>query len=542
MSFIPSTSGSQIDQPHRSRELWLLTAIGVLMLIAGPLFVCMPVNSDTALYDVQASRIIHGGVLYRDVVEPNLPGVVWIHLAVRQLLGWSSEVMRVFDLLMLAGTALVFSRMLTSRLQSSGYVLAVLLFYLSCNEWCHCQRDVWMLLPVSLAVWMRLRKRSAARLANMAAVAEGFLWGVAFWIKPHVAIPAIAVIGTDIVTAANRSRRCIETLFVIGGGLLAALPGVAWLVSTGAWEHFWEMMLEWNPEYMRAGRERQSLYRWTLMFRRFYPWWFVHLVAVPTALLTLKNRLNSRQPQRVRTSNNHSTDASMADQHNRSQTLLAALYVGWLVQSLALQHAMDYIHVPAIILGMLLLVNQSWMFPMAPRKLALGAFLLLALINSPMLRTQRLAMWTTCWTEGSSSKVRATLAHGNFPQWNDIEAVTDFLKQHQVADGELTCVNVHSVHLFRELDVQPATRYWCMSILQELFPSRSESITRTVQQSATRFIVTEARESGVHNDGLLPSAYPWNLPVVFQSGSYRVHAVAAVRSATTTHQESSHPL
>tara|TARA_B100001939_G_scaffold335217_1_gene337019 strand:+ start:608 stop:751 length:144 start_codon:yes stop_codon:yes gene_type:complete len=47
----------------------------------------MPLNSDTALFDVQAAEVLKGGVMYRDIVEPNLPGVVWIHLLIRSVAG-----------------------------------------------------------------------------------------------------------------------------------------------------------------------------------------------------------------------------------------------------------------------------------------------------------------------------------------------------------------------------------------------------------------------------------------------------------------------
>ena len=83
----------------------------------------------------------------------------------------------------------------------------------------------------------------------------------------------------------------------------------------------------------------------------------------------------------------------------------------------------------------------------------------------------------------------------------------------------------HLASLFRELDVQPATRYWCVKILQELFPSRTDQIEGAVKSSDSRFIVTESMETGLTGAIALPTSYPWNLPVVFESGTYRVHAV-----------------
>ena len=74
-----------------------------------------------------------------------------------------------------------------------------------------------------------------------------------------------------------------DVLAVTLGGVMAAIPGITWLSMTGAWEHFWHMMLEWNPEYVAADRERMSFDRWMTMSRRFAPWLWVHVVAVPVA-------------------------------------------------------------------------------------------------------------------------------------------------------------------------------------------------------------------------------------------------------------------
>ena len=63
------------------------------------MFLRMPETNDAEMFDLQAWLIADGGVMYRDVLEPNLPGVVWIHLLVRVIGGSSSEALRVYDLL-----------------------------------------------------------------------------------------------------------------------------------------------------------------------------------------------------------------------------------------------------------------------------------------------------------------------------------------------------------------------------------------------------------------------------------------------------------
>ena len=143
---------SVLNVPRSNRRTLLLML--VLLIVAGPLFVCMPVNSDTALFDLQAEAVTQNGILYRDVIEPNLPGVVWLHLTVRAAVGWSTEAMRSVDLLIFGGMLLLFSRVAGRSPANVVFATASLLFYMSCNEWCHCQRDTWMLLPSLVVPWI----------------------------------------------------------------------------------------------------------------------------------------------------------------------------------------------------------------------------------------------------------------------------------------------------------------------------------------------------------------------------------------------------
>ena len=95
------------------------------VLIAGPLlallvsqvpnFLQLTLTPDAVLYDVQARCLLEGGVLYRDVLEPNLPGVVWIHVAVRSVAGWSPEVLRMFDLIVVGCSCWLLVRIAMTR-------------------------------------------------------------------------------------------------------------------------------------------------------------------------------------------------------------------------------------------------------------------------------------------------------------------------------------------------------------------------------------------------------------------------------------------
>ena len=457
--------------------------------------------------------MLKGGTLYRDIVEPNLPGVVWVHLGLRSLVGWSSEAIRVADLTLFGITVFLLSQLISGSGRNQqgasrpwAFAACCVLFYITRNEWCHCQRDVWMLLPVSAAMCIRLRSEPVR--SSFSTLAEGVFWGTAFWIKPHVAIPALAVIIADSVFVSGWRNRMQHVLFIVVGGLIAAAPGIVWLVATGAWEHFLEMMLEWNPEYLATGKERRTWDRVGFMLMRFYPWWLVHVVAVPTAVATLW-RLSQ---------------AASSDQ-SRNAVVLSVLYLAWLCQTFLLQHALDYIHVPEILLAICVLAVYPWQVIMPIRRFAVVAMLFLGILAAPQFQQGRITVWLRCLQEGSTPEIRGTLAQGNYPNWQDIDRVRRFLADQGVRDGDVACLNVHSVHLHKELHVQPATRYWSINCLLTMYPSRYEQIMNAVYDSDPRYIVNELQET-TQPQQVLPEGLLEPRPVVFEAGTYRVHRVS----------------
>jgi hypothetical protein len=527
----PSTNST----PREQTAAWLpAVALLCLLTAAVPVVVCMPLTSDTVLFDLQAKTVLDGGVLYRDIMEPNLPGVVWIHLAIRWLGGWSSEWMRLADLLIVGLAAAILARLATAgsaiipsyadtkskasrmaALCQSPSMLPLLfmsLFYLSRNEWCHCQRDSWLLLPSAMAMTVRLlaMRQADRRASGWLAVLEGILWGAAFWIKPHVAVSVVSLILTDVITAGTgtaRRQAAGHSLLIILGGLMAAIPGFYWLISTDAWAPFREMQLQWNPEYLQAGRERRTWTRIGQLLIRFHPWWGIHLLAIPAALRNCRPAFRSTPQQCV-----------------------GVVYLSWLAQTCLLQHAMDYVQVPPILLGIAVLSTGLPSVPAIVRRPMVCAAATIAIIASPELWPERLVTWSTCLRQGSSWQLKSQLAQGRFPNWIQMQNVVDFLTQQKVRSGDVTCFNVHSIHIYDALKIRPSTRYLGVSVLLQLFPGHQQTISDTVKGCGHRFVVTDSDESAMQ-----PGEFPWNLPVVFQAGNFRVHQV---ESRTASQPES----
>jgi hypothetical protein len=394
----------------------------------------MPLYCDTAHYDICARSLLQGGVLYRDTFDTNLPGMVWSHMAVRALLGWSPEVIRVADLLVLIGVIVLLLRMLqragvpgVGRLWTA---VALYGFYLAAGEDCHCQRDLWMLLPAAVA--LGFRSRQAARINGeggpesrlvAAAALEGLCWGLACWIKPHVLVVAAFCWGLSPASSPPTARiklRLADAAGLLAGGLIAGGLGCAWLWRTGAWHYFWQTMLSWGLEYSSWPAPKWALR--ALVVHRFTPWVLAHLVALPLAVSWVYRSVRTEfflpsPPLRGRGVGGDggkrdwvrspSTGLGMS----RERGLLGCFYLAWLLQADLLQHGTPYHHVPALLLA--LAVAACW-YSGRPLSGARGATLLLfaavAVAFHPMFQWQRLSAWGRCFGSEGDAELKNRLA------------------------------------------------------------------------------------------------------------------------------------
>jgi hypothetical protein len=571
--------------------------VAVAVLVAGvPLFLCMPPWTDVTLYDVAARTVLRGGVHYRDVFDTNTPGFVWVLAAVRSCCGWSYEALQAVDLAVVGAAAAVLAGFVR-RAGGAGYPVAwfaagVALFYPFTSEFNHCQRDVWMLLPAAAAAWMRLRQiERAAPLSPsplvgegrgggssgspadqfatprggspptltlphkgvgnkaQAALVEGFVWGLAVWLKPHVVVPALAVwlvSAVLIARSAGPRRVLIDFIGLLAGGLLAGGLGVGWLVRSGTWPYFWDVFTNWNPEYMTQtwaelpGRPLRT-------FEYFPPWSLLHLAAIPVAVIDVWG--------------------ARASSPSAARAVLGALYLGWLLQALVLQKGLDYVHVPETLLAMAVLAGRRWAvgFPFLVWFAVTGVALHLAgtgpgvaafnrwlpalrLELHPLADPAVLAAWPRCWREGSTPELRDRLGQYNDvhcgTRWEDLDRVARYLRtvEPPLGDRELTCWHDSTCPLYLMLDLEPSTRYMHFGTVLGL-RSKVGVVAAELQACPQRYVVSDLRRMtyrledayapGAHGEHSLPAwfpksqrtVFPWNQPVGFRSGRYVVHRV-----------------
>jgi hypothetical protein len=539
---------------HQERWVRLAGHLGlaVLLLLAVPLFLCMPVWSDVTHYDLGAWILMRGGVYYRDLSDFNLPGMVWIHVGLRSLLGWRSEALRLVDLLVVTGNVWLLVRWLrllgTGPATRSWATILLFFFYFATSEWTHCQRDTWMLLPCLLA--LELRRRQVERLgggpplpaAGSWALLEGLCWGGAVWIKPVVVFPALAcwLASAVWIGRAGGPRRVAAVAADLGGLLLGGLAagglGCAWLQASGTWPYLMDTLLHANRGYY-ADLEQFPLHeRCRQMVTMLCPWGLLYLLTVPAAGLALVRGLRSAP----------AGFPDLTPQRSLALVLFAAFFVGWLFQTTFVQKHHEYVLAPGILLSLTLAVGSNWLSRLGLlRAVPLLAVVGVALVHHPLLCQDRLALWGRCWAEGGSPdlKNRLTLMDPQFaPDWVNLRRVEDFLRREGVQDRELVCFNSSSMPLYRELQSLPPTRVPHFDHVPRthffLEPVRQE-----LNSAPTRFVVSdlvclrhpsEADDSAEDaNELSLPSwvprrwaeTYPWCEPVVFRAGRYRVHRV-----------------
>jgi hypothetical protein len=376
------------------------------------------------------------------------------------------------------------------------------------------------------------------RRLGLRALAEGLCWGAAFWIKPFVAVPALACWLTSLLLLRRSGVRAprwvaLDAGCLLLGGLLVSTAAVLYLWGSGTWPYFWDVFTTWNPSYLTR-KDPLGAVRIGYLLTNWIPWTGLHFFAVPIALFALLRFGVGSRGQLT-------TDSA------GRQALLGAFYLGWWLQVLFLQKTFDYVFAPLILLAVALLAGRV---AQLERSLLLrGAVLvfgLCALFVNPMIRPDRLALWGRCWTEGSPPEMhdRLQLTITQFtPNYVELVAVADYLRSRGVQDGELTCWANTTHPLYLELDVQPALPYMHVDQTLAYFPMKEELIRQQLAGSQQRFVVSDLQSlldtsEAAHAEqpgkplALPPGfpadwaeVFPWYEPVVFRSGRYLVHEV-----------------
>lgn len=508
----------------------LVVAI-VAMLV--PIFLRMPVTNDAVLYDLEARWLNEGIIPYRDYVEVNFPGVLVIHQYTRAIFGDSDEALKAVDMLIMSAIlAVVFAliRMTTKRISTAVWCLFfVLLFYLSQSEWCHCQRDTWLLLPTLAATWLRVQQVSrvndrSAQLTLILSIAEGIVWGCGIWLKPHVLIMCFTVWAFSLFLIDGWKRKVFDGIGLLLGGVLTGGIGIWTLHQINALEPFFASMMVWNPGYLAARFDNWSLVRYLGMAYRFAPWHLLHLVAIPVAIHAVF-RFFSQPKATV----------------GFARVSICGLYLVWLLQSHLLQHLFDYVHVPTMLLAIIILAAYRSDLEFSGSRLLVSAFAAVAVLASPLADLNTMSLWPQAIQGDLTATETDKIAQLPNPKWSDLEKIEEFLEQQNVRDRDVLLYNSDLVTIYWDMQLKTPTPYIYFYEIQSYLPGKKELITKSALDARPKFIVTDlvgcgviaqkAEEIGELGELAPPpiykranlSHYPWSEPVIFRAGRYLVH-------------------
>jgi hypothetical protein len=540
MSLLPSAEQSQSLQStvRLLRTACPIVLIGLLVVAGAPLFVRMPVWCDITLYDMAARTLLRGGVHYRDLFDTNTPGYVWLLAGIRSLVGWSSEALRAVDLAFFAGTVFVLDR-LAKRGGASGSnrlwsVAGCVGFYLFTQEQVHAQRDVWLALPALAGVLMRVKRIVEPRPSVFRpAFVEGLLWSVAVWIKPHfLVVAAFAWLVTVRRLAGGQPRAwraaVLDLLGSLAGGVLSGALGVGYLILSGTWPHFVEVMTVWNVGYMETtfGTLTMRLDGWLIWFP---PWSFL---LPPTVLLALIGLIDARVwSGRFRAAEqggllDRFTFSAVwyrggTDQQRYVRAVFGALYLVWVTQSLVLQRPYHYAHAIEVLLSLAVWASYRW-------SMAAVVFTWLVVLHvawsvagsqlqtwcesdrttnyvftpHPLTDPARLRLWPECLRTAETDAdrwrrqdaLRYETFHAASIGWAELNEVAEFLRPQQVNDRELLCWHDSPHPLYLMLDVKPAIRFMHVNTADMISRDGSERIRAELKaNTAVRFAVIDLR-------------------------------------------------
>ncbi len=536
------------------QSVWLPRVITVVALLAGlPLFLRMPLWCDLTLYDVAARNIMRGGIHYRDVFDTNLPGFVWLLAGIRSVLGFSAFALRCVDLAIVTSIVLLIDRVAkrggATPVTRWWAFAGVAMLYPFAVEMAHCQRDTWMALPIMAAVWFRVRRASLpSERPFLASAVEGVLWGVAVWIKPHVVLMAA---GVWLVTArrlAGVSQRpwrtfALDLLGNLAGGLIVGAAGIAYLISSGTWPYFYDLITVWAPEYgILANREIEQRLEQELHW--FPPWSLWLALTVPLAVFSIIDAVpwasrptDTTRPGPIgRLLPAWLWDRVAGPDARFARGTLAALYLVWAFQSFYIQRGFMYVHMaetfimfglwaahrwamPLIVFVWLVLTTSAWVI--ADANPAFYATMMRVadhdglpgedpdkehyLVRHPIADYTRMRHWADCWRTNLTDRERYQLwdrikriqSHEASPGWEELADIADYLRDPArgggVGDRELIAWHDSPHALYLTMDLQPGLRFMHLNTAMIISPEAKMRVLDELYQckGTAKFAVSD---------------------------------------------------
>lgn len=212
-----------------------------------------PFGRDQGIHAYIAQLAGDGYVVYRDVFNVKPPMTTVVHWLAQILFGENMRAIRIMDLLIMTGTALMLHSLVARHLRSLwlGGVAAVTFAacHYSNNYWFTAQTDGWCNLFIVAAVlaYSRSFDAESARTRMMLLCGAGLLIGLSFWLKYTSAVVLLIFPAVHWAFRLPGRRILADGVGVTAGFLSCVVIGIAVLAAMGALASFLDIQ-----DFMRS--------------------------------------------------------------------------------------------------------------------------------------------------------------------------------------------------------------------------------------------------------------------------------------------------
>jgi hypothetical protein len=201
-----------------SRVGWIVTALLLLLLLSPILF--FPLGPDESAFYIGGSKLLHGAVYYRDIIDVKPPLIHFIYAMALAASGGNGHAIMLLDLIVQGATCWLMIALIrrTTGNDLWGAIAAILyaILYVGLNFQNVAQPESWTgLLGLGMLRLMLTRRTRAGFLAI------GAIGGVLFLLKFTLGIMLAAVLICEIILFKPDLRALVPRCVAMGAGLLA---------------------------------------------------------------------------------------------------------------------------------------------------------------------------------------------------------------------------------------------------------------------------------------------------------------------------------
>jgi len=216
-----------------------------------------PLGNDPAIFQYHGWALTVGEVPYRDALEFNSPGIIFLHWIVGVLMGFSDRVFLLFTLFV--STVAAWGPLVEKHLKRNpsawlAAMVTTLWAYGAITPWDRGQRElfqgIFLLSTFGLGVWIQESIKDRVRRGVL--LGMGCLLGAAVTIKITIAVLLVPLVVVWFAAERLWNQRPLKQCFATAGWIMLGVgfPVAAillWVQTIGAWDGFWQTQWQYLP-------------------------------------------------------------------------------------------------------------------------------------------------------------------------------------------------------------------------------------------------------------------------------------------------------